>query len=284
MTRAWILLVCLALMWGTSFAAMSQALAGFDPLGLTAARLVLASGVLLVLACVMRVGFPLTQAWWQYAGIALLGNSVPFGLIAWGQLSVSSAVAGAIMGTMPIVTAAIAMGFGIDRLSSRQWAGLAVGFVGLLVLARGQSQFSGTLLGAVAVFAAVVCYALSTIIAKKGPDKDSIRAGFATTVMAALISTLAWGWGGHSLPAISDASWWYILYLGVFPSALAMVCYFTVVRIAGPVFLSQVNYMVPVMAFGIGAVFLREPIFTELPLAIGLILAGLFLASRVVRR
>jgi len=56
------------------------------------------------------------------------------------------------------------------------------------------------------------------------------------------------------------------------------------VRIAGPVFLSQVNYMVPVIAFLIGATLMREPIFTELPLAIALILAGLYLASRVVRR
>ena len=281
-TRAWVLLVILALMWGSSFGAMSQALSGFGPLGITAARLVLAALVLLVVAFIMQVGWPLKQAWWQYAGIAFLGNSLPFGLIAWGQLSVSSAVAGAIMGTMPMVTAAIAMGFGIDRLNSRQWMGLVVGFIGLVVLASGQSKFSGSLVGTAAVFAAVICYALSTIIAKKGPDKNAIRAGFATTAFAGLFSLVAWGTMGQSLPPLSDPSWAYIVYLGVFPSALATVCYFTVIRIAGPVFLSQVNYMVPVMAFGVGVIFLRESVFAELPMAIGLILLGLFLASRKV--
>lgn len=284
MTQAWVLLVSLALMWGTSFAAMSQALSGFDPVALTATRLVLGGILLAVIATAMGVARPIRSAWWQYAGIALLGNVVPFGLIAWGQLSVSSAVAGAIMGIMPMVTAALAMSVGLERLSRQQWMGLAVGFIGLVILAHGQSQFSGSLAGMSAIFAAVACYALSTLIAKKGPDKNALRAGTMTLILAGLFGAIGWLVLGEPLPHWRHEAWPYVIYLGIFPSALATLCYFTVVRIAGPVFLSQVNYMVPVMAFGIGAVFLREPIFTELPLAVALILTGLFLASRVVRR
>lgn len=284
MTRAWIFLVALALMWGTSFAAMSKALAGLDPLAIMGFRLAIGAVLLVCIAAVMQTGRPMLSAWWQYGGIAVLGNCVPFSLIAWGQLSVSSAVAGTVMGTMPMVTAALAMGLGIERLTRGQWLGLLVGFVGLCMLSLGQARLAGDLSGIAAIVTAVLCYALSTLIARKGPDKNALRAGAATLSVAGVVGLTIWGIWGQDVGNAQPVHWGYVLYLAMFPTALAVVLYFAVVRIAGPVFLSQVNYMVPVIAFLIGATLMREPIFTELPLAIALILAGLYLASRVVRR
>ena len=277
---AWLLILGLAMMWGTSFASMSQALISMDPLAIMGWRLAIGAVVLVAVAIFMRVGWPLRQAWWQYLGIAAIGNCLPFGLIAWGQLEVSSAVAGAIMGTMPMVTAAMAMGLGLDRLRGLQWVGLGIGFLGLLLLARGQAQFEGSLWGVGAIVIAVLCYAASTMIAKRGPDQNALRAGAATLVLAGTIGLVSWGLFGSPIPELVDPAWVYVLYLAAFPTALAMVFYFWVVRIAGPVFLSQVNYMVPVVAFVVGMVFMDEALFVELPVAIGLILAGLYFASR----
>lgn len=272
------------MMWGTSFAAMSKALAGLDPLAIMGFRLALGGLLLAVIALFLRVGLPLRQAWWQYLGIALLGNCVPFALIAWGQITVSSAVAGTVMGTMPMITAALATGLGIERLSRGQWLGLVVGFAGLCLLSMGQARLAGDLSGIAAIVGAVLCYALSTLIARKGPDQNALRAGAATLMAAGVIGMIVWSQAGQPVTTALPIHWGYVVYLAAFPTALAAVLYFKVVRIAGPVFLSQVNYMVPVIAFLIGATLMREPIFTELPLAIALILTGLFLASRVVRR
>ena len=72
-----------------------------------------------------------------------------------------------------------------------------------------------------------------------------------------------------------------ILFLGVFPTALAMVMLYEVIRRAGPSFLSLVNYQVPVWALLFGAAFLGETIPPEAPMALALILTGVALSQGV---
>ncbi|QGG81204.1 EamA family transporter [Litorivicinus lipolyticus] len=280
MNLAWVLLVGLALAWGTSFATMEVALEGAGPTAIMAGRLVIGALCVSAAAMVMRVGRPLVSGWWQYLGVAAIGNCVPFFLIPWGQQTVSSSVAGAIMGTMPLVTAALATAVGIEALSRRQWAGLGIGFVGLLVLAQSQTQFSGALHGSLAIFGAVVCYALSTLIARAGPDHNPIRAGAATLCLSGLIGAAAFVTSGEGMPTWSGHSAWAVVYLGVLPTGIAAVLYFKVVKLRGPVFLSQVNYMIPVISLLIGLWIMRDPFVWALPIGIGLVLSGLALARR----
>ncbi len=280
MSAAWVMLVGIALAWGTSFAAMEVALEGAGPLAIMAARLVIGALCVSLAALVMRVGRPMLSAWWQYLGVAAIGNCIPFFLIPWGQQAVSSSVAGAIMGTMPLVTAALATAVGIERLARRQWGGLAVGFVGLLVLAQSQTQFSGALTGAVAIFGAVVCYALSTLFARIGPDHNPVRAASATLTLAGLMGCVAFGVSDEPRPTLAAGTALTLVYLGVLPTGLAVVLYFKVVKLRGPVFLSQVNYMIPVIALVIGWWVMRDPVVVALPVGIALVLAGLGLAGR----
>ena len=66
-----------------------------------------------------------------------------------------------------------------------------------------------------------------------------------------------------------------MLYLGIFPTALATIALVYVVQSAGPSFMSLVNYQVPVWAVILGLVVLDEELPPQFLGALALILAGL---------
>jgi len=70
-----------------------------------------------------------------------------------------------------------------------------------------------------------------------------------------------------------------VVFLGLVPTAGALLLHIDVVRHAGPVFMSLVNYQVPVWAVVLGAWLLSEPLPPSLLLALSLILAGVALSQ-----
>ena len=89
------------------------------------------------------------------------------------------------------------------------------------------------------------------------------------------LALLVEGWpASPPLPALLG-----VLYLGVFPTALATVMLVFVVQSAGPSFMSLVNYQVPVWAVMLGLVFLGEELPPQFVAALALILGGLALSQ-----
>jgi drug/metabolite transporter (DMT)-like permease len=70
-----------------------------------------------------------------------------------------------------------------------------------------------------------------------------------------------------------------LAFLGLVPTAAANLLRVTVVRSAGPVFMSLVNYQVPVWSVVLGALLLSEPLPPALIGAMALILAGVALSQ-----
>ena len=70
-----------------------------------------------------------------------------------------------------------------------------------------------------------------------------------------------------------------LVFLGLVPTAAANLLRVLVVRGAGPVFMSLVNYQVPVWSVVLGALILSEPLPPALLYAMVLILAGLGLSQ-----
>ena len=70
-----------------------------------------------------------------------------------------------------------------------------------------------------------------------------------------------------------------LAFLGLVPTAFANLLRVLVVRSAGPVFMSLVNYQVPVWSVVLGALILAEPLPPSLLYAMALILAGVGLSQ-----
>jgi len=71
--------------------------------------------------------------------------------------------------------------------------------------------------------------------------------------------------------------------LGVFGTALPTLIFFRLVASAGPTFYALINYMIPVWAVIIGALFLDERPEWSAYVALALILSGIAV-SQLVRR
>ena len=295
----WVGLLALTGMWGSGFLLTKVALAGIGPELVVAGRLGIACLILVPLALTRdaRVG-ERTQwngrLWVFLILIGVFGNVLPFNLIAWGQQRMDSGLAGILMAVMPLATLGLAHFFVPgERLTAYRISGFLAGFAGVVVLMLPEGGVAGApggpdvpMLAMVAVLAGAVCYAISAVLARLRPPSHPMPSAAVTTLIA---SGFMLPWllipGGVQSPALPEGpALLAVLALGVFSTAWASVIYFGLVRSAGPAFVSQLNYLIPLWAVGIGVLFLGEEPRASQLLALGLILGGILFTQLERRR
>ena len=87
-------------------------------------------------------------------------------------------------------------------------------------------------------------------------------------------------YGFNGLMESSDMAIYSVIILGVFPTGLATIVYFSVIRRAGAAFLSQINYLIPLWAVMIGVLFGNEKLSWGDLVALVVILCGIAIAQR----
>ncbi|AXI47365.1 EamA family transporter [Sulfitobacter sp. SK012] len=280
---SWLMVAILGLTWGGTFMVTEIALTGMTPFWLAASRIVLASFVLCAVWAAR--GFALFEEQPSNAQLGVLvfiglgSSAVPFALLAWGQQYVSSGFAGVSMASVALIVLPLAH-FMVpgERLNTRKIVGFVIGFVGVCVLIGGQAfESSGTALegpGRIACVGAASCYAISSILLKRLPSVDPIGLASVLLIIGAFLAVpMAWLIEGP--PVLPETDILLVLaFLGIVPTAAANFLRVLVVRSAGPVFMSLVNYQVPVWSVVLGALILGEPLPSSLLLAMGLILFG----------
>ncbi len=283
----WVLLIALVAMWGSSFTLTRIAVTSLAPSVVVAGRLFIAAVLLGVIVVAMRRRFPPGRAIWGYfAVMSLVGNVIPFLLIAWGQQSIDSGLAGILMAVMPLTTLLLAHFFiPGEGMTVSRGAGFTLGFAGIVILigpeALTRIEGSGeALLAQLAVLGGAVCYAVNTIIARRRPESDAwVTAGVVLGLSALLTAPL----GGMHLPlsgTLPVEALWAVLLLGLICTGAATVVYYQLVTVAGPTFLSLINYLIPLWAVAMGIAFLGERPDWNAVVALVLILGGIALSQR----
>jgi drug/metabolite transporter (DMT)-like permease len=277
-----ILLAAISLLWGSQFFFSEIALRTLPPFTLSALRTMLAA---LTLA-VMFMGSPerkttphVPTPFWVYFGIALVDVTLPFCLIAWAQSQLDSGMTGILQGTVPIFV--VVLSLLLIRGEKPQLGNVlcvGLGFVSLLILNSGSlSQgFNGGVLPQLAVLGGAACYALGIIFIRRlnSPRYTEVArnvflAAILQLVPLALVFERPWdlAWSVEGVLAL--------LVLGVFSAGIAKLLFVVLIDKAGPTFASLANYLVPMMAVGLGIAFLGEPFsFTSL-VAMGILFMAL---------
>lgn len=286
--RSWLMIAILGFTWGGTFLIIEIALRGITPFWLAASRITFGAA-LTVLVWQMRGGklfeAPLAPAQRRdLAVIGLLSSAIPFMLLSWGQQFVTSGFAGVSMASVPLIVLPLAHFFVPgERMSWRRFLGFIAGFAGVALLIGGQAlNSSGAALempGRIACVAAASCYAVSSVMMRRLPAVNPIGLsavllliGAAGVVPAALIV--------EGLPSALDMQTFAaVAVLGLIPTAAANLLRVAVVRTAGPVFMSLVNFQVPVWSVLLGALILSEQLPGSLIWAMLLILAGVGLSQ-----
>jgi drug/metabolite transporter (DMT)-like permease len=210
--------------------------------------------------------------WLQYAGI---------------QLTNAGLAAVLVVGTIPLATtivAALALG---EPLGGRRLAALALGSVGVAIVAgqRGLqvSLAGGFLLGVLCLIANAFCFAIYSTLVRGLRDRYqplTVTAGM-TVAGAALL--LLWSLANDdwtSVLAVSPRQWLAIVYLAVVCSVIAYVLYnYALTRLRA----SQVTawmYLEPPVAVLVGAVMLGEVVSAPTIVGGSVILLALVLLQR----
>lgn len=281
----WIALFALTVMWGTAFMFNELALAAFPPSVLVAGRILIATVILVAFMRAQGIALPTSaRAWIPMLIMALLGNVLPFQLIAWAQQHIDSSLAGILMAVMPLFVLTLAHFFlPGSRLTPYRIAGFVMGFSGVVVII-GPAALSGlsnnlALWGAIAVLGAAMSYSVNSIYARRLGAANAVQLSAGMLVAASLLSLpgAAVDIADVVTPGIGAIA--AMLILGSLSSGVATLIYFRLVQGPGPAFLSIVNYLVPAWAVIAGALFLGESITPTLYGGMLLILSGVALGE-----
>jgi drug/metabolite transporter (DMT)-like permease len=252
-----------------------------------ALRLVTAAIAITLMARVLRTRLQISRpVLARLVLIASINTSLPFVLISWGEVSVTSGLASVLNSTVPIFTVLLAAAVLRDEpLSVPKVAGVAIGFVGIVVLlgrdlAHGGVQWSG-LSAQAAIVLASVCYAVGAVAVRltlRGIPSMTI-ATWVIWISALETAALSLIFSRPALSTLNGLTVLSVLWLGVLGSALAYSIAYFVLENWGAARYTLVAYTLPVVGLSLGAIFLGETLDWRTLAGSALVVTGIVLAS-----
>ena len=278
------LMVMTSLIWASGFIAIRVAVPETGPVWLAAIRVGIGFLVLLPYAIWRGMVWPDGRGQWGLiVGMALLNVVVPFILVAWAGKTIDAGVLALLMGTGPFLAL---IGSHLmtddDRLTPRKLVSVLLGFSGIVVLV-GSSIFAGLaggpLLAKLAALGASVCYVMAGLLIRRITMPPVRLACLALAIGTTALIPLALMMEGLLSPALSIPAIGSLLYLGLFPTGIAYIVRFTLIRAVGYSRFSLSINLVPVFGVALGVLILDEPLTLNLIAALALVLAGLLVGN-----
>lgn len=285
------LLIILSAIWGSAFFAIKIGLESFSPITVASLRLSIASLFLLFFFYIQKKKILFTgQIIYLLIIIGIIGNFIPFFLISWAEQHIPSSTAGMLMAIGPIIT--LVMSHFLtksDKFTIIKFVSISIGFIGVLFIFSTNSfgnLVEYNFIDLIAKFLVIIAafgYMLSNIIAyEKLNQLDSFSITTFATTFGAIFSI------PFFLIDISFNNYNYtfnynsilaVIYLGIFPTAIAFQFRYYITKTSGPVFLSYVAYLIPAFALIWGYILLSEKIGLNSLIGILLILIGVYLGQ-----
>lgn len=250
-------LLALYVIWGSTYLAIRYALESYPPFLLAGVRFLIAGGLLFGFLRLRGIAAPSARQWRNAAitGVLLLGFGN--GLVCFAEQRVSSGIAAVAVASMPLF-AALFSGMYREWPTPRERLGLAIGFVGVVVLNLGNG-LSASRLGAAALLVAAMCWAFGSVWSKRqdmpaGPMNTAAQmlCGAVALILVALSA-------GERLPRHPSLhATLAITYLIVFGSIVAFSAYLYVLKNARPALATSYAYVNPPVAVLFGLLLVGE--------------------------
>ena len=277
----------LSALWGASFLFMRMGASEFGPLPTAGLRVALAT--LFLWPILLRQGqWPALRRHWKPILLGGIVNSaVPFALYAWAVLHITTGLSSILNATVPLFGALVAWIWLGDRIGRLRWAGLALGFLGVALLAWRapaaigfKSDHAGWAMGACLL--ATTCYAVGASYARRylvGLPPLATATGSQLGAALALAVPALWTWPSQA-PGLR--AWAAIIAIAVLCTGIAYILYFRLIAHAGPSRALAVTFLAPVFAVAYGVLFLGEAVTPWMVLCGGIIVGGTLLSTGLV--
>lgn len=267
-------LAAVYLVWGSTYYAIKVAIETLPPLGMLGVRFVVAGALLYAFLRWRGAPAPTRAQWGRCAvvGTLLLGGGTGFVTLA--ERDASSSVAAMMIAVSPLFASVFAHLWG-ERTGRREWLGIGVGLLGVVLLNLGELRATPT--AAVLLLLAPLCWTFGSQWSRRmnlpaglmGSAAEMVTGG---AVLAALSVLLGERWGTPSAPSL-----WALAYLTVFGSLLAYSAYMYLVEHTRPALATSYAYVNPVVAIVLGVALGGEVLGTAGWVALAVIVSGVLL-------
>jgi drug/metabolite transporter (DMT)-like permease len=283
----------LCLIWGSTYLAIKIGIEHWPPVLLASVRNAVACvAVALVLAAGALIwrrssAVPGLRRWWPPAIFAVLQGTA-FGLIFWAERYISSGQTAVLVSMNPIFTLPLARLWLGERIRRHHYLAVLVGFAGVVVATtvRTGAGFEGSttmrVVAQAAVLGAAFCYAFSLLFSRKYMSGDKyVNTAIHLGTSAAYLFLLSLLMDPPDAAISLDVSGILaMLYLAIPGSAVAYWVLFYLIENLGPVEVSYVTVVNPVVAVLLGVAVLGEPLTATVVAGTAAVAAGVYLVNR----
>jgi drug/metabolite transporter (DMT)-like permease len=281
--------------WGFSFIATKVALREVHPFTLLTLRFGIGGFCLLLFQLQKNKRFLKAfsaKDWLFIFLLAIVGISGHTLLQAYGLLYTTAINTGWIVAVMPIFIAISARLFLREPITARKMVGILIGFSGVsLVISKGtfslSSLRSGSTFGDLLVLISALTWTAFTVGGRGFLSRFSALAAITPIIIVGCLITfpftwLRWEW--NTLFHLSLSAWMGILFLGVLCSGLAYLFWYSALEKKDSGIVGMYLYLEPFVTLVVAHFFLNEEIQRITLMGGGMILLGVYLATRKSRR
>jgi drug/metabolite transporter (DMT)-like permease len=281
----WFLFIILCFIWGSSFVLMKTGLEALSPFQVASIRIIFAGVFMLPFAKKAYTEVP-KEIIRPIIISGFLGTFFPAYLFCIAQTKIDSSLAGILNALTPLATIAIGTAFFNMKLGWIKWAGMIMGFAGMLVLLlNGNKGISFQYIGyAFFVVIATLCYGLNVNVVSKyiqnAAPMHIATIAFTSLILPTLLILFLTGY--FTDPRLMSGEWTSgtiaAAVLGIMGTGVASVTFYILMKKAGPVFASMVTYGIPFVAIAWG-ITTGETITLMQVVGMAIILLGVRLAN-----
>ena len=284
---AYLAFVTVCVIWGTTYLGITVALETVPVLLVAGLRWMFAGVVMSALMLATGRGLPRPALWGPLLLLGFLMNVVGNGFVVYAQQYVASGLTAVLIATTPFWSALVERLLpNGERFSTRALTGLALGFIGIVVLVwpemtnggAGGRAFIG---GVIAIQLACVGWVVGTSYARRHELGDNpfrstaLQMVFSGTM---LLAAATWNgdWAHLSFTPRTIAA---MIYLSIAGSLVAYSAYIYAIQHLPLSLVSLYAYINPIIAVTLGTLLLSEPFSTRIAVSAALVLVGTWIVG-----
>ena len=283
-TSDYFILVLLSLIWASAFFNIKIATYSYGPITIAFLRIFFGMIPVLLLCFYKKIKIEVfSKDWKWFAAIGVINLVIPFFLIAYGVQKVQSNLAAILMSTTPISATILAHLF-IDKekINLVKILGIILGFLGIVYLFSENLLINDeNLFSALMILVGSTFYVIGGILTLKISHKKNENVTASILIWGAvfvcpisLIIEQPWNLNPSLESTLS------LIYLGVFPTGVAWLLRFMILKRNGLVFQSQVAYLIPIFGVILGYLFLNELVTSKILISLFVVILGIYFVKK----
>lgn len=252
--------------WASAFAGIRVGLNAYSPGNLVLFRFLTASIVLSVYAIITQMPLPEKKDLPMLFFLGFIGITVYHLALTYGELKVTAGSASLLIAFAPVFTAILAIFILKERMNIWGWVGVLLGFLGVGLVARGEGDGVSFEPAAFLILLAAISASFYFVLQKPYLKKYSPLKFTAYAIWGGTFFQLFFLDGLiENIKNASLESTLAIIYMGIFPAALAYVSWAYVLSRIPASLAGSYLYLSPVLAIFIAWIWLGEvPAFLSL--------------------